>query len=544
MDLNKKSLKEFNKILSKKKKDINLEKLFENDNYLVQTLKRTKRVLLENPAEHLETNLDNALQTINKNITLLNDPEIKEYNSENNLFKKNYTDFLKTSENSNTISFNDIITHYLNSGYKLPNLDFEHNLFKINPLIEENLNKMTNHFITQNKEKLTQDKIISLKSMMYLNKLNRLIFCKYNKKRESMFKALNNTQMRQKRIEEKEEIKKLKEDNENIKRLIYKLSIEDKKKKNQYSHLYRNSQQFFSSFKKLNSFKEHPLLQKTSSNKDNKDLKDSKLQTETTKNITTNSESNNIPPNDNNDNINSDICKTENIKTNNKQIRDYIESKIPKHKIIDRNERVSFSSGVNMKYHLNNKTLIPLGIKTDINFYGKKKFSYKNKLYGKNKDKEDLGLFARTQVKEKRFNKYNPLYRKRNCESRNNSNNIYSNPFSNKTEFFDFTYRRLKRGNFEDINVLVKRYLNEIEGRTKKEIELILSKYDYKNFKVNLKELEINIHKNEIDRKTEKIYLNNFISKRIMRQLENMRKKEEQISRLNKIITAVGNHSE
>ena len=78
MDLNKKSLKEFNKILSKKKKDINLEKLFENDNYLVQTLKRTKRVLLENPAEHLETNLDNALQTINKNITLLNDPEIKE----------------------------------------------------------------------------------------------------------------------------------------------------------------------------------------------------------------------------------------------------------------------------------------------------------------------------------------------------------------------------------------------------------------------------------------------------------------------------------
>ena len=90
----------------------------------------------------------------------------------------------------------------------------------------------------------------------------------------------------------------------------------------------------------------------------------------------------------------------------------------------------------------------------------------------------------------------------------------------------------------------MKRYLNEIEGRTKKEIELILSKYDYKNFKVNLKELEINIHKNEIDRKTEKIYLNNFISKRIMRQLENMRKKEEQISRLNKIITAVGNHSE
>ena len=45
MDLNQKSIKDFNKIRAKKNKEVNLEKLFENDNYLVQTLKRTKRVL-------------------------------------------------------------------------------------------------------------------------------------------------------------------------------------------------------------------------------------------------------------------------------------------------------------------------------------------------------------------------------------------------------------------------------------------------------------------------------------------------------------------
>ena len=73
---------------------------------------------------------------------------------------------------------------------------------------------------------------------------------------------------------------------------------------------------------------------------------------------------------------------------------------------------------------------------------------------------------------------------------------------------------------------------------------MILNKYDYKNFKVNLKELEIDINKKEIDRKTEKIYLNNFISKRVAKKLESMRKKEEQISRLNKLITAIGNHSD
>ena len=34
-----------------KRKNVNLEKLFENDNYLVQTLKRTKRILFENPVK-------------------------------------------------------------------------------------------------------------------------------------------------------------------------------------------------------------------------------------------------------------------------------------------------------------------------------------------------------------------------------------------------------------------------------------------------------------------------------------------------------------
>ena len=183
MDLNKKSLKEFNKIISRRKKNVNLEKLFENDNYLVQTLKRTKRVLQEKPAEDLEINLDNALKTIYENITLLGDPEIKEINSENNVFKRNYTNFLKTSENSKS-HLSELIKHYLSSGYKIPNLDFQHNLFKVNPLIEENSNKMTNYFITQHKKKLTLRDILLLKSIQYLNKLNKLIFAKQNKKEQ------------------------------------------------------------------------------------------------------------------------------------------------------------------------------------------------------------------------------------------------------------------------------------------------------------------------------------------------------------------------
>ena len=64
-----------------------------------------------------------------------------------------------------------------------------------------------------------------------------------------------------------------------------------------------------------------------------------------------------------------------------------------------------------------------------------------------------------------------------------------------------------------------------------------------KNIKNNLKELEKNIKKSEVDKKTEKIYLNNFISRRVVDSLENMRKKDFQIFKFNKIITALGNSS-
>ena len=178
MDLNQKLIKDFNKIRAKKNKEVNLEKLFENDNYLVQTLKRTKRVLYENPSEEKEKNLNDTLKIINKDITLLKDPEIKKYNSENRLFKKKYTNFLKNSENTKNISFKDLMIHYQKSGYKITNLDFDHNLFKINPLIEENSNKMTNYFVTENNNEITHKDLLNIKSLSYLNKLNNIVLKK------------------------------------------------------------------------------------------------------------------------------------------------------------------------------------------------------------------------------------------------------------------------------------------------------------------------------------------------------------------------------
>ena len=344
-----------------------------------------------------------------------------------------------------------------------------------------------------------------------------------------------------KKTEEKGEIGKLKESIEFIQRLINQMNLEEKNKKNTLNYEYRKSHQFLSSFKKLNSFKEHPSLQRNVGFKENKTNREFK------------------PKFEENDSNFSDInIAGEHGKNDKQPFRDYIETqrsnKSTKNSIIKRNKRDSFLPRIYTKYNFSNKNIIPIlpiSLKTDINFKNRKKFSHKTKFNDKNKSKDNIKdrdeqpLFARTQVKDKKLNKYYLSYKKRNFESRNKShNNIYQNTFSNKTEFFDFTYRRLKRGNFEGINKLVKKYLNEVEQKTDEEIDMILQKYDYKNFKVNLKELEIYMRKKEIDRKTEKLYLNNFISKRVAKPLETMRKKEEQISRLNKIITAVGNHTE
>ena len=56
------SLREFNKKRIKNRPNLNLEKIYQNDNYLIQTLKRTKRVTIENPVDIFEHNLQSLLK--------------------------------------------------------------------------------------------------------------------------------------------------------------------------------------------------------------------------------------------------------------------------------------------------------------------------------------------------------------------------------------------------------------------------------------------------------------------------------------------------
>ena len=152
------------------------------------------------------------------------------------------------------------------------------------------------------------------------------------------------------------------------------------------------------------------------------------------------------------------------------------------------------------------------------------------------KEIESEPLFIRTQTSEKRtMNIYNLVNKKKlEIKSRNLS-------FLNKNEFLNDTYKRLKKGDYNNIDKYLKKYLSEIECKNNEETNLILSEYDYKNFNFNLLDLQNFIRKSELDRKIEKIYLNNFLSKRITDSLETMREKEKQIYNFSKIVTILGN---
>ena len=171
----------------------------------------------------------------------------------------------------------------------------------------------------------------------------------------------------------------------------------------------------------------------------------------------------------------------------------------------------------------------------------------KSNLYKKNsksiynnwkRETQSQPLFIRTQTNEKFRNI--KLDKEKNVFER--KNRIFS-PFITKDEFFNYIYNRLKKGNFENIDKDVKKYLNEIECKSREETENTLSRYDYKNFKNNLREMEAYIRKAEVGKKAEKIYLNNLLSRRVMDSFDIMREKESQIFKFNKIITTIGNIS-
>ena len=546
------SLREFNKKISKKRANLNMEKLYQIDNYLVQTLKRTKRITFEKPIEKFEINLEKILKKIYKKIKLLNDPKIEEINKENNIFKSDYFIILKNFQNSTSKTFQDLINIYKNKGYKIPSFNYDHNLFKVNPLIEENTNKIIHYFLTQ--EKVTNKKeILLIKSLVFLNKLNKLIMKALNKNKKNERRKSMGLLSYQEESDKSENIEILKKNIEEILTLIKNITNSEKNNISKYNTINNNSIvktrrassknetdiKYFSSRNLQNSLK-NSLTNKFENNRKSLRLNTQGVNfyTKFEQSYLLNKNSESII-NTQREKSNKEIKKLKNILTNtssNKKIQNKSGKSINNTKII---KHLNSEKKIEISKQLNN---------VNININKRNKFLnsnlHKNQISKtltrlKRKTRKEIEsepLFIRTQTSEKRtMNIYNLVNKKKlEIKSRNLS-------FLNKNEFLNDTYKRLKRGDYNNIDKYLKKYLNEIECKNNEETNLILSEYDYKNFNFNLLDLQNFIRKSELDRKIEKIYLNNFLSKRITDSLETMREKEKQIYNFSKIVTILGN---
>ena len=207
------------KLVKTKKKD--LEEEFENDNYLIQTIKRTTKFQNDKKLNELLNDLDDILNHISITIGLSNEPKAKLMHDENNQFLKEYKFFSEKFETQTKQVLKDLIIKYSNKGYHIPNFSHKNNIFKVDALIEENTDKMRLMLMEDLKNK---HNIIAPKTLMFLNKLNYLI-----KKRTAnnsdivnqYYKTLKKNEALTRRLS----IEKVKEDIQNMINLIKKVKI-------------------------------------------------------------------------------------------------------------------------------------------------------------------------------------------------------------------------------------------------------------------------------------------------------------------------------
>ena len=168
-----------NKIIMRSYKDIkntykhiDIEKEYKDNNYLYQTLKRTSKMKHNHKIKAYQYDLKNLLSIMYKKLLFLDNPKVKIIREENDEFRKDYKSMSESFQKSIQVIFKDLIRKYSDRGYKVPNLSFQHNLFKINALIEDNNDKLE---LALKEDKKSKTPMKANKTMSYLRKLNNML---------------------------------------------------------------------------------------------------------------------------------------------------------------------------------------------------------------------------------------------------------------------------------------------------------------------------------------------------------------------------------
>ena len=163
------------KEINKNRMNVNIENVYENDYKLMKIISQTKEMRHNNHSlTERKNNLKDLMEKINDEYEINNDERGKNLHLSNETFHNEYKLFNKRKTKKDTkIIFKDLVKLYKSRGYRIPNFSInEHNLFKLNPLLEENTTTISNGLLANQLLKKNDE---SEKIINYLKKLGGIL---------------------------------------------------------------------------------------------------------------------------------------------------------------------------------------------------------------------------------------------------------------------------------------------------------------------------------------------------------------------------------
>ena len=542
---------------SKKRLTVNIEDIYENDYKLMKIISRTKEMRHNN---HSLTERKNNL----KNLMLkIYDDEINEsgkglqennknFHNEYNLFNK------RKSKKDTKIIFKDLVKLYKSRGYRIPNFSInEHNLFKINPLLEDNATIISNGLLVNQLLKKNDE---SEKIITYLKKLGGILSEKLsNDDFQKNFKKLKI--MKPKFINDEDSVENLKKQIEILLNLINTNALDKLDEPKKVNFLSYSRQSSLNSVK----YKSNKKLLYLNKQRYSTTRRNTKISNKNLNNLLTDRRRISTESSVTNESI---LSKIKKMKSGFEKSSDNV------YKVLNFNNNIQIKNPSKTPKDLKIPTLNlqvlnqqkEENIKNNNIITSKKPKCASEKINNmfindlktpKNNTKLNWNRYSIINIKKNLMSPLIEVNQRHLSTVKNYSNNISSisdelyesnnqtgkkknlssYPYTNRNEFINYAYYRFSRKGFNNCEDYIKKYLNKVQGYNDDEVENFFKTIYNKNMKNNLKELENQVIDNNIYSKTERLYLSNHLIKRIRPTLKNMNEKDKIILKLEKIFT-------
>ena len=572
-----------------KKNFINIDKIYKTDFNLFKTIVQTRKIRHNNKTlEVHKKNLKELMKEINSQFKN-NNFSTKNLTEKNANFFEEYRQFNQKKEikKGKAIIFKDLMELYKSNGYRIPNFSINsHNIFKFNPLLEENIDIISNGFL---ESRISSKNDETEKIIKYLKKLGIILSGKIAYKGLNLQKNLAKKLNLPKMINKEDNVEILKKKIKKLKRLIKTNALSKIDGSRRFNISRRNSFASLNFFSNQNIF----LLNKDKNSR----RRASFFNNGKTIKIEENKEKN--PP------LWRKYSKDSSLRSNNSIInnKNFFDKKINSQSTEKLKLKVNFTSNINsdsiakhslspkvlnipvinfqrinVKKKTNESDLISLEEKKVSNFTNN--LSYKqNNIFNFNKMNEEInsqktinnynyesqsGHTSRNHNKNQYFiqtssnesNKSNfsdEIFFELKSSKGRNKNNISSikrkkrkfspkYPYTSRNEFINFAFNRFSKRSIKNSDLYIKNYLTKVEGYDNEKIERFVNNILDKNIKSNIKELEKQITSRDLYSKTERLYLNSHLIKRIKPMLNNMEERDKMIYRLEKNLTKATNN--